>query len=59
MGFSPVEKAFLSLAFLPCAVLLFIIYRYAKHRLVGQSDTIERRMEKWYRRLPFMCRSKN
>jgi zinc transporter ZupT len=46
--FTPIEKSFLSLAFIPCAVLQFIIYRYAKHRLVGESETIEKRMEKWF-----------
>lgn len=46
--YTSLQKSFLSLASIPCGVLLFGIYKYSKRHLVAASDSLEQRMERWY-----------
>lgn len=45
--FDATQKGFLPVVFIPCAVICFILYKYAKQRL-DESDTMGRRMEYLY-----------
>jgi hypothetical protein len=46
--YNDVQKTFLSLVVIPCTIVCFFLYKYAKKRLVGTSDNQAKRMEKWY-----------
>jgi hypothetical protein len=46
--YNAAEKAVLSVAFIPCALLLALIYWFAKRSLTAASETTEKRMEIWF-----------